>query len=86
MFAINLVNILALKLIQHEIAIGLIKNLDTCSYFAINLVTNLALKLIQHVIVIGSIKNLDTGSYACNKFGDFSSSKVDSTCASYWVI
>ena len=46
---------LALKLIQHVIAIGLIKyiqlldQLNTGSYCAINLVTFLALKLIQHV-------------------------------------
>ena len=56
-------NFLALKLIQHVIAIGSIKNLDTGSYFAINLVNFLAPKLIQHVIAIGSIENLDTGSY-----------------------
>ena len=49
---------LAPKLIQHVIAIGSIKNLDTGSYFAINFVTNIAPKLIQHVIAIGSIKNL----------------------------
>ena len=52
---------LAPKLIQHVIAIGSIKNLDTGSYFAINFVTNLAPKLIQHVIAIESIRNLDTG-------------------------
>ena len=54
---------LAPKLIQHIIAIGSIKNLDTGSYFAINFVTNLAPKLIQHVIAIETIRNLDTGSY-----------------------
>ena len=52
---------LASKLIQHVIAIGSIKNLDTGSYFAINIVTNLAPNLIQHVIAIESIRNLDTG-------------------------
>ena len=51
---------LAPKLIQHVIAIGSIKNLDTGSYFAINLVNFLAPKLIQHVIAIGSIKNFYT--------------------------
>ena len=66
-FARNFVN-LAPKLIQHVIAIGLIKNLDTGSYLAINFVTNLAPKLIQHVIAIGSIKNLDTGSYLAINF------------------
>ena len=45
---------LAPKLIQHIIAIGSIKNLDTGSYFAINFVTNLAPKLIQHIIAIES--------------------------------
>ena len=44
----------------------------------------LALKLIQHLLPTGSIKNLDTGSYFCHKFGEFSSTKVDSTCDSYW--
>ena len=53
---------LAPKLIQHVVAIGSIKNLDTGSYFAIDLVNFLAPKLIQHVIAIASIKNLDTGS------------------------
>ena len=48
------------KLIQHLIAIGSIKNLDTGSNFAINLVNFLAPKLILHVIAIGSIKNLYT--------------------------
>ena len=46
----------ALKLIQHVVAIGSIRNLDTRLYFAINLVNFLALKLIQHVIAIGSIE------------------------------
>ena len=50
-FAIKLVNFLALKLIQHGIAIGAIKNLHTGSYFAINLVNCLALKLIQPFII-----------------------------------
>ena len=54
---------LAPKLIQHVMAIGSIKNVDTGSYLAINFVTNLAPKVIQHVIAIGSIKNFDTGSY-----------------------
>ena len=53
---------LAPKLIQHIIAIGSIRNLDTGSYFAINFV-HLAPKLIQHVIAIWVIKNLDTGTY-----------------------
>ena len=47
-FAINLVNCLALKLIQHGTAIGSIKYLHTASCFAIYLVNCLALKLIQH--------------------------------------
>ena len=51
-FAINLVNFLAPKLIQHVIAIRSIKNLDTGSYFAINLVNFLAPKLIQHAIAL----------------------------------
>ena len=53
--------------------------------FAINFVTFLALKLIHHVISIRSIKNLDTGLYFCQKFGEFSSTKVDSTSTTYWV-
>ena len=61
-FAINLVNCLALKLIQHGIAIRSIKNLHTGSYSAMNLLNFLALKLIEHGITIGSIKNLPTGS------------------------
>ena len=55
-------NFIALKLIQHVMSIGSIKNLDTGSYFVINMVNFLAPKLIQHVIAFGSIKNLDTGS------------------------
>ena len=63
-FAHFLVNFLALKLIQHVIAIESIINLDTGSYFAINFVTNLAPKLIQHVHNSYWVnKNLDTGSY-----------------------
>ena len=54
---------LAPKLIQHVIAIGSIKNLDTASYFAHFFVTILAPKLIQHVIAIGSIKNLSIEAY-----------------------
>ena len=46
--------------------------------FAINLVNFLALKLIQHLLPTGSIQNLDTGSYFCHRFGEFSSTKVDS--------
>ena len=49
-FAINLVNFLASKLIQHAITIGSIKYLDTGSFFPINLVNFLASKFIQHVI------------------------------------
>ena len=45
----------------------------------------LALKLIQHLLPTGSIKNLGTGSYFCHKFGEFSSTKIDSTCNSYWL-
>ena len=77
-------NFLALKLIQYLLATGSIENLDTGSYFAINLVNFLALKLIQYLLPTGSIKNLDTGSYFCHKFGEISSTKVDSTCDSYW--
>ena len=43
--------------------------------FAINLVNFLASKLIQHVIAIGSIKYRVV---FCQKFGKFSSIKVDS--------
>ena len=39
----------------------------------------LALRLIQHLFPTGSIKNLDTGSYFCHKFGEYSSTKVNST-------
>ena len=46
-------------MIQHVIAIGSIKNLDTGSYIAINLVNFLAQKLIKHVIAIGSVRNLE---------------------------
>ena len=49
------------------------------------MVNFLALKLIQHLLATGSIENLDTGSYFCHKFGDKSSTKVDSACNSYWV-
>ena len=59
------------ELIQHGIAIGSIKNLDTGSYFAINLVNFLTSKLIQNVIAIGSIKNLDTGSYFAINLANF---------------
>ena len=45
-FAINLVNFLAPKLIQHVVAIGSIKNLDTGSYFAITLVTALHARIV----------------------------------------
>ena len=112
----NLVNFLALKLIQHLLPTGSIKNLGTGSYFchkfgefsstkidstcnsywfneiliqahiyAIKLVNFLALKLIQYLLATGSIENLDTGSYFCHKFGEFSSTKVDSRYYSYWV-
>ena len=78
-----MVNCLALKLIQHGIAIGAIKNLHTGSYFAINLVNCLALKLIQHGIAIRSIKKSSYRLIFCNKFGKFSSPKVDSTWNNY---
>ena len=46
-----------IKLIQHVISIGSIKNLDSGSYFCTNYFNNfIALKLIQHVISIGSTK------------------------------
>jgi hypothetical protein len=54
------------KLIQHAIAIGPIKDLDTGSYFSQNFV-HLAPKLIQDVIAIGSIENQDTSSCFCTK-------------------
>ena len=63
---------------------GQIKFFIQARIIAINLVNLLALELIQHVLDIGSIKNLDTGLYFCHKFGEFSSTKVDSTCDSYW--
>ena len=47
---------LAQKFIQHVIAICVIKNLDTGSFFAKHLVNFLAPKLIQHAIAIGSMK------------------------------
>ena len=72
-FAINLVNFLALKMIQHLLPIRLIKNLDTCSFCAINLVNFLAIKLLRHELATGSIKNLDKGTYFCHKNGEFSS-------------
>ena len=54
-FAINLVNFLAPKLIQHVVAIGSIKILIQAHIFAINLVNFLAPKLIQHLI-LGQLK------------------------------
>jgi hypothetical protein len=64
-FAHFLVNFLALKLIQHAIAIEywINKKPRHRLIFAQFLVNFLALKLIQHEIAIGSIRNLDTGSF-----------------------
>ena len=69
---------LALKLMQHVIAIG---SLSTRLKFAINLV-NLALKLTQHVIAIGS---LGTRLTIAINLVNLCSTKVDATCSSYWV-
>ena len=73
-----MVNFLALELIHHVISIESIKDLDTAYIFAIKLKNFLALKLIQHLLPTGSIQNLDTGSYFCHRFGEFSSTEVDS--------
>jgi hypothetical protein len=70
------VKFLAPKLIQHVIAIGSVKNLDTGSYFAINLVNFLAPKLIQFVIAIVSIQNLDTSSYFAINLVNFLTPKL----------
>ena len=51
---------------QHIIAIGFIRNLDTGSYFWTKMCQFFASLFIQHVIAIGSIRNVDTGSICFN--------------------
>ena len=67
-FAINLVNCLALKLIQHGIAIGAIKNLHTGSYFAINLVNCLALFLFYTLLATSFRRTVQVQMNEKNRF------------------
>ena len=76
-FAINLVNFLAPKLIQHVIAIGSIKILIQAHILhKFGDFSSTKVDCNMYVIAIGSIKNLDTGSYFAINLVNFLAPKL----------